>query len=94
MAQRPSARPDHSSRARRKRRIDSPERSTSRAYERASCEYQTSRGLKAASAAATRPARSDTSLRPSRYATGMVAVPHKAESERYSDAAPVGGRCI
>src|SRR5206468_11793219 len=56
--------------------------STSSPYARASCEYQTSSGLAAAAAAASSAARRDTSRAPIAYATGTVAVPNSADSER------------
>ena len=54
----------------------------SSAYERASCEYQTRNGLTASSPAATRAAGRDTNLRAVHQATGIVAVPISAESDR------------
>src|SRR3954471_3133482 len=51
------------------------------AYERASWEYQTSSGLNAQSAAATRPVLRPTSSRPSTNASGIVRVPNRAESD-------------
>ena len=56
--------------------------SANSAYDRASCEYQTRNGLVATSAAATMPARRDTRTTPAPYATGIVAVPASAESDR------------
>src|SRR5438093_957296 len=54
--------------------------STSSAYERASCEYHHNSGLKATSAAAMRPARTEATREPRTNATGIVKVPAKAES--------------
>ena len=50
--------------ARAKYSSDAPLRAVSSMYSRASCEYQIRNGLTAASAAATRPARRETSSRP------------------------------
>jgi len=51
-------------------------------YSLASCEYQIMNGLTAASAAATMPARADTSSRPHRKVIGTTAVPASADNER------------
>ena len=56
--------------------------SANSAYDRASCEYQTRNGLVATSPAATTPVRRDTRTTPAPYATGIVAVPASAESDR------------
>ena len=61
---------------------DAAHSSTSSAYARASCEYQTMYGLTATSAAAPSPAARDTSARPAHHATGIVAVPNSADSDR------------
>ena len=57
-------------------------------YSLASCEYHTMNGLSVASAAATSPARLETSSRPHRYASGMIAVPARTDSD-LSPASPV-----
>ena len=54
----------------------------SSSYDRASCEYQISSGLHAASAAAITPARREISFAPAPYTTGTTAVPASAESAR------------
>ncbi len=56
--------------------------STSSAYARASCEYQTKIGLTATSPAATSAARSSTNRRAVAKASGTVAVPIRADSDR------------
>ena len=71
------------SRDRAQKSIESADSSVYRAYERASCEYQTMIGLTATKAATAR----DATLRRSRacvvaYATGMVNVPLTADSDR------------
>ena len=61
---------------------DSALSSTISEYARASCEYQNSSGLIAVSSAAIKPTRPDASRRPAAHMTGIVAVPHRAESDR------------
>src|SRR5436853_3741833 len=74
-------------RARAKKKTVSAAKKAKSAYERASCEYQTRKGLTATIAAASTPARRETSVAAAPYATGTVAVPTSAESER-SPASP------
>ena len=57
-------------------------------YSLASWEYQIMNGLSAVNAAATTPARRETSSRPHRYAIGITAVPTSADSDR-SPTSPV-----
>ena len=61
---------------------DMPANSASSEYERASCEYQMSRGLNAASAAITTATRREASSLPAAYATGTNSVPASADSDR------------
>jgi len=60
---------------------DSALRNATSEYGRASCEYQTSSGLQAVSAAAMSPTRRETSSLPARYAVGTIASPTTADSD-------------